>query len=69
MMGGHHAISGAAAWLALTGTATIGDWSLGAGVLNLTDRDPPAVQGFLGYDSRTHDPRGRLWYVELNRRI
>lgn len=45
------------------------DWSLGAGVLNLTDRDPPAVQGFLGYDSRTHDPRGRLWYVELNRRI
>jgi iron complex outermembrane receptor protein len=44
-------------------------WSLGAGVLNLTDSDPPSVRGFLGYDSRTHDPRGRLWYVELNRRI
>lgn len=44
-------------------------WVLGVGVLNLTDRDPPSVQDFLGYDSRTHDPRGRLWYVELNRRI
>ncbi|MBA6411832.1 TonB-dependent receptor [Parahaliea sp. F7430] len=44
-------------------------WTLGAGVLNLTDRDPPSVQSFLGYDSRTHDPRGRLWYVELNWRI
>lgn len=44
-------------------------WSLGAGVLNLTDRDPPSLRGFLGYDSRTHEPRGRLWYVELNRRI
>src|SRR5699024_542400 len=36
MMGGHHAISGAAAWLALTGSATIGDRALGAGVLDLT---------------------------------
>ncbi|WP_083713229.1 metal-dependent hydrolase [Brachybacterium sp. P6-10-X1] len=35
-MGGHHAISGAAAWLALTGSATIGDRALGAGVLDLT---------------------------------
>lgn len=36
MMGGHHAISGAAAWLALTGSARIGDWPLGAEVLDLT---------------------------------
>ncbi|GAA1486883.1 metal-dependent hydrolase [Brachybacterium fresconis] len=36
MMGGHHAISGAAAWLALTGSASIGDRALGAGVLDLT---------------------------------
>ncbi|HLR94915.1 MAG TPA: metal-dependent hydrolase [Jiangellaceae bacterium] len=36
MMGGHHAISGAATWLALTGTATIGDRALGAGLLDLT---------------------------------
>jgi len=36
MMGGHHSISGAAAWLALTVSASIGDWSLGAGVLDLT---------------------------------
>lgn len=36
MMGGHHAISGAAAWLALTGSVTIGDRALGAGVLDLT---------------------------------
>lgn len=36
MMGGHHAISGAAAWLALTGSASIGDHALGAGVLVLT---------------------------------
>lgn len=36
MMGGHHAISGAAAWLALTGSASIGDRALGAGALDLT---------------------------------
>src|SRR5699024_11314857 len=36
MMGGHHAVSGAAAWLAVTGSATIGDRALGAGVLDLT---------------------------------
>jgi len=36
MMGGHHAISGTAAWLALTSSASIGDWTLGAGVLALT---------------------------------
>src|SRR5699024_6283746 len=36
MMGGHHAVSGAAAWLAVTGSATIGDRALGAGMLDLT---------------------------------
>lgn len=36
MMGGHHAISGAAAWLALTASASIGDRALGAGALDLT---------------------------------
>lgn len=34
-MGGHHAISGAAAWLALTGSASLGGYRLGGGVLDL----------------------------------
>src|SRR5699024_7200155 len=35
VMGGHHAISGAAAWLALTGSASLGGYRLGGGVLDL----------------------------------
>lgn len=39
MMGGHHAISGAAAWLALTGSASIGTWNLGTGLLDLSGQE------------------------------
>jgi outer membrane receptor protein involved in Fe transport len=37
---------------------------LSLGVLNLTDEDPPRVQG-TSYDLFTHDPRGRLLYAKL----
>ncbi|GAA1490982.1 metal-dependent hydrolase [Brachybacterium sacelli] len=36
MMGGHHAISGTAAWLALAGSAQVAGRSTGIGVLDLT---------------------------------
>jgi hypothetical protein len=35
------------------------------GVINLLDSDPPAVNTGYGYDSSTHDPRGRLIYGRL----
>ncbi len=35
------------------------------GVINLLDSDPPAVNTGYGYDSSTHDPRGRLLYGRL----
>jgi iron complex outermembrane recepter protein len=37
-----------------------------AGVLNLFDRAPPFVNDFLGYDSKSHDPRGRIVYINMN---
>ncbi|MEH6583295.1 MAG: TonB-dependent receptor [Halioglobus sp.] len=36
------------------------------GLLNAFDEDPPYVDTFLGYDAKTHDPRGRLLYLQLN---
>lgn len=42
-----------------------GNVDLALGVYNATDRDPPRVDTFLGYDARTHDPRGRVAYLEL----
>ena len=36
------------------------------GVNNVFDEDPPEVTGQtneLGYDTKTHDPRGRMFYV------
>jgi len=36
------------------------------GVTNLTDEQPPIVATNGGFDSRTHDPRGRLFYVQLS---
>ena len=30
------------------------------GVFNMFDRDPPAVEAVLGYDTKIHDPRGRM---------
>ena len=39
------------------------EWRVGAH--NIFDRDPPRVGGFLGYDSKLHDPRGRLLETAL----
>lgn len=36
------------------------------GVLNLFDADPPDVQTNVGFDSKVHDPRGRVFYVRLS---
>ncbi len=36
------------------------------GVTNLNDEEPPQVFTNGGFDSRTHDPRGRLFYVQLS---
>ena len=38
---------------------------LSIGGINLLDRDPPPVRTFIGFDVRTHDPRGRLLYLNL----
>ena len=35
------------------------------GINNLLDTDPPPVNTNLGYDTETHDPRGRLIYARL----
>ena len=38
------------------------------GALNLTDEEPPAVSGDtneFGYDTKVHDPRGRMLYTRL----
>ena len=34
------------------------------GAINLTDEDPPRVRTSGGYDSKVHDPRGRMLYVK-----
>ncbi|MEO0368021.1 MAG: TonB-dependent receptor, partial [Pseudomonadota bacterium] len=34
-------------------------------VTNLTDEDPPVVFTNGGFESRTHDPRGRVIYLQL----
>ena len=36
------------------------------GVTNLTDETPPQVFTNGGFESRTHDPRGRLAYIQLS---
>lgn len=35
------------------------------GAINLFDEDPPDVNTTVGYDSKVHDPRGRVVYVKL----
>ena len=45
------------------------DTSLTAGVLNITNEDPPYVNIGGGYDPRTADPRGRRAYVLLSSRF
>lgn len=34
------------------------------GAINLTDEDPPRVRTNGGYDSKVHDPRGRMYYAK-----
>ena len=45
------------------------DTALTAGILNITDEDPPYVNISGGYDPRTADPRGRRAYVLLSSRF
>lgn len=45
------------------------DTALTAGILNITDEDPPHVNIGGGYDPRTADPRGRRAYVLLSSRF
>ena len=40
--------------------------SLNVGVINAFDEDPPQVFTNGGFDSKVHDPRGRLIYAGLN---
>jgi outer membrane receptor protein involved in Fe transport len=37
--------------------------TLSFGAINLTDEDPPRVRTSGGYDSKVHDPRGRMYYA------
>jgi len=37
--------------------------TLTIGVLNATDEDPPFAVGVQGFDSKVHDPRGRMIYI------
>lgn len=32
----------------------------GVGIFNMFDREPPAVETTMGYDTKVHDPRGRM---------
>ena len=36
--------------------------TLSFGAINLFDEDPPYLSTNFGFDSKVHDPRGRLWY-------
>jgi hypothetical protein len=38
--------------------------TLSFGALNLLDEDPPLVHTSGGYDSKVHDPRGRMYYAK-----
>ena len=51
--------------LALGGIAGARAVDLTLGAQNLTDKDPPPVLTNAGYDSKVHDPRGRVVYVRL----
>lgn len=41
------------------------NFSASIGVTNLTDETPPQVFTNGGFESRTHDPRGRVAYIQL----
>jgi iron complex outermembrane recepter protein len=38
---------------------------LSIGGINITDEEPPEINTLLGYDTKVHDPRGRMWYVNI----
>lgn len=40
--------------------------TISVGAINLFDEDPPRVATNGGYDSKVHDPRGRLFYAKAN---
>lgn len=46
-----------------------GTTSLGLGVINAFDEDPPFVRTQTGYDPRVFDPRGRMVYGNLKHRF
>ena len=48
----------------------LGRWqtNITAGMINMLDTDPPEVASVLGYDTKIHDPRGRLFYVRMTAR-
>ncbi len=35
------------------------------GLLNVTDEDPPKVYTNMGFDTKVHDPRGRMFYAKV----
>ena len=39
--------------------------TLALGVTNLFDKDPPSVSTNVGFDSKVHDPRGRVVYARI----
>ncbi len=43
-----------------------GEARLSAGVLNALDAEPPFVATPLGYDTKVHDPRGRVAFVRIS---
>lgn len=47
----------------------LADTSLGLGIINVADKEPPFVATNGGFESRVHDPRGRLLYVRLQTRF
>lgn len=42
-----------------------GSATLAVGAINVTDEDPPTVIDLLGYDTKVHDPRGRMFYLNV----
>ena len=46
-----------------TGITNVNLRGLGVGATNLFDKAPPRVATNGGYDSKVHDPRGRLLYA------
>jgi iron complex outermembrane recepter protein len=43
--------------------------TLAFGAINLLDEEPPHLATNGGYDSKVHDPRGRLWYARATFRF